>query len=189
MPLAPKIISWASGVPEILPEQVATSLACLTRRMDDASRSGAPAGGARCRDKLLASASLRRCRDKLKRDAKADPTGPRAKQLKAQLDAACAAKKVLKEKLRKAAEADPAGAAAQQLKAKRDQQSAANRKYRRKSKMIADPLHILEIVMPCAGGSAVVVVSERLAKKCKHRPVFVTGFGERLTTRCARGRC
>ena len=51
------------------------------------------------------------------------------------------------------------------------------------SKMIADPLHILEIVMPCAGGSAVVVVSERLAKKCKHRPVYVTGFGERLTTR------
>jgi acetyl-CoA C-acetyltransferase len=51
------------------------------------------------------------------------------------------------------------------------------------SKMIAEPLHILEIVMPCAGGSAVIVVSERLAKKCNHRPVFVTGFGERLTTR------
>ena len=49
--------------------------------------------------------------------------------------------------------------------------------------MIADPLHLLEIVMPCAGGSAVVVVSERLAKKSQHRPVFVTGFGERLTTR------
>ena len=51
------------------------------------------------------------------------------------------------------------------------------------SKVIADPLHVLEIVMPCAGGSAVVVVSDRLAKKCRHRPVYVTGCGERLTTR------
>ena len=51
------------------------------------------------------------------------------------------------------------------------------------SKMIAEPLHILEIVMPCAGGSAVIVVSDRLAKKCRHRPVYVTGCGERLTTR------
>ncbi|MDA0788010.1 MAG: thiolase family protein [Proteobacteria bacterium] len=51
------------------------------------------------------------------------------------------------------------------------------------SKMIADPLHILEIVMPCAGGCAVVVVSDRLAKKCRHRPVHITGCGEHLTTR------
>ena len=51
------------------------------------------------------------------------------------------------------------------------------------SKMIATPLHILEIVMPCAGGNAVVVVSDRLARKCKHRPVYVTGCGEHLTTR------
>lgn len=51
------------------------------------------------------------------------------------------------------------------------------------SKMIADPLHILEIVMPCAGGSAVVVVSDRLAKKCRHRPAYITGCGEHLTTR------
>ena len=51
------------------------------------------------------------------------------------------------------------------------------------SKMVADPLHVLEIVMPCAGGSACIVVSERLARKCKHRPVYVTGCGEHLTTR------
>ncbi|MBU3701848.1 MAG: thiolase family protein [Acidimicrobiia bacterium] len=49
------------------------------------------------------------------------------------------------------------------------------------SKMIADPLRILEIVMPCAGGSAVVVTSTERARRTPHRPVLVTGFGERLT--------
>ena len=51
------------------------------------------------------------------------------------------------------------------------------------SKMIADPLHLLEIVMPCAGGGAVVVADKSLARKSRHRPVQVTGFGERLTTK------
>jgi acetyl-CoA C-acetyltransferase len=51
------------------------------------------------------------------------------------------------------------------------------------SKMIAEPLHILEIVMPCAGGSVVVVASRELAARCRHRSVAVTGFGERLTTK------
>ena len=49
------------------------------------------------------------------------------------------------------------------------------------SPMIADPLHRLEIVMPCAGGLAVVVASKETAARCRHRPAFVTGFGERLT--------
>lgn len=49
------------------------------------------------------------------------------------------------------------------------------------SKMIADPLHILEIVMPCAGGSALVLTSSERARRTPHRPVMVTGFGERLT--------
>jgi len=49
------------------------------------------------------------------------------------------------------------------------------------SKMIADPLHMLEIVMPVAGGSAVVVASREVARRCKHRPAWVTGFGEHLT--------
>lgn len=49
------------------------------------------------------------------------------------------------------------------------------------SKIIADPLHVLEIVMPCAGGSALVVTSADRARHTPHRPVFVKGFGERLT--------
>ncbi|MBL6691111.1 MAG: thiolase family protein [Pseudomonadales bacterium] len=51
------------------------------------------------------------------------------------------------------------------------------------SKMIADPLHILEIVMPCAGGSAVLLASKELAAKSRNRPVYITGFGEHLTTK------
>lgn len=48
------------------------------------------------------------------------------------------------------------------------------------SKMVADPLHILEIVMPVAGGAAVIVASKELAAKAKGRAACVTGFGERL---------
>jgi acetyl-CoA acetyltransferase len=49
------------------------------------------------------------------------------------------------------------------------------------SPMIADPLHLLEIVMPCSGGAAVVVTSAERAKRLPHRPVAVVGFGEFLT--------
>ncbi|HSG88538.1 MAG TPA: thiolase family protein [Pseudomonadales bacterium] len=49
------------------------------------------------------------------------------------------------------------------------------------SPMIADPLHRLEIVMPCAGGAAVVLASAEVAARCRHRPARVTGFGEHLT--------
>ncbi|MAL95007.1 MAG: transporter [Haliea sp.] len=48
------------------------------------------------------------------------------------------------------------------------------------SRMVADPLRLLEIVMPVAGGAAVIVTSETLARRCPHRPVKVLGFGERL---------
>lgn len=48
------------------------------------------------------------------------------------------------------------------------------------SRMVADPLHMLEIVMPVAGGAAVIVASRELAERSKGRPAFVTGFGERL---------
>ena len=51
------------------------------------------------------------------------------------------------------------------------------------SPMIAEPLHILEIVMPVAGGSAMLVVNKELAARSKNRPVHITGFGERLTTK------
>jgi acetyl-CoA C-acetyltransferase len=46
------------------------------------------------------------------------------------------------------------------------------------SKMIADPLRMLEIVMPVAGGAAVVVAGRDVAQRCPHRPVWVSGFGE-----------
>lgn len=49
------------------------------------------------------------------------------------------------------------------------------------SPMIAEPLRLLEIVMPCAGGAAVVVASAEKARKSPHRPVHITGFGECLT--------
>ena len=49
------------------------------------------------------------------------------------------------------------------------------------SRPIAEPLHLLEIVMPCVGGSAVVVTSAERARKVERRPVAITGFGEHLT--------
>jgi acetyl-CoA acetyltransferase len=48
------------------------------------------------------------------------------------------------------------------------------------SRMIADPLRMLEIVMPVAGGHAVVLASRERAKRTPHRPVLVRGCGERL---------
>ncbi|XOV82425.1 MAG: thiolase family protein [bacterium] len=51
------------------------------------------------------------------------------------------------------------------------------------SPVIADPLHILEIVMPCAGGGAVIVVNKALAAKSKNRPAYITGCGERLESK------
>ena len=48
------------------------------------------------------------------------------------------------------------------------------------SPMIADPIHLLEIVMPVAGGAAVVVTSAERAARTKNRPVRIRGFGERL---------
>jgi acetyl-CoA acetyltransferase len=49
------------------------------------------------------------------------------------------------------------------------------------SPMVADPLHKLEIVMPCHGGAAVVIASQDVARRTRNRPVWVKGFGERLT--------
>jgi acetyl-CoA acetyltransferase len=49
------------------------------------------------------------------------------------------------------------------------------------SRMIAEPLRILEIVMPCYGGAAVVLASRERAARTRHRPVYVTGFGEHLS--------
>ena len=48
------------------------------------------------------------------------------------------------------------------------------------SKMVADPLHVLEIVMPVAGGAAVILASKELAARARHRGAVVKGFGEHL---------
>ncbi|SFD41722.1 Acetyl-CoA acetyltransferase [Lentibacillus persicus] len=51
------------------------------------------------------------------------------------------------------------------------------------SPLIADPLHLLEIVMPVAGGAAVIVTSEDRAGQGKHKPVYLKGAGEKITHR------
>jgi acetyl-CoA acetyltransferase len=48
------------------------------------------------------------------------------------------------------------------------------------SPVIAAPLHMLEIVMPVMGGSAVVVTNADLARRSRNRPVWIKGFGERV---------
>ncbi|OMC38135.1 transporter [Mycobacterium sp. GA-1841] len=48
------------------------------------------------------------------------------------------------------------------------------------SPVIADPLHMLEIVMPCVGGAAVVVAGAEVAARARNRPVWVKGFGEHV---------
>ncbi|MCP3029861.1 thiolase family protein [Halobacillus sp. A1] len=51
------------------------------------------------------------------------------------------------------------------------------------SPLISDPLHLLEIVMPVAGGAAVVVTSEENANRGRHKPVYLRGAGEKITHR------
>lgn len=48
------------------------------------------------------------------------------------------------------------------------------------SPVIADPLHMLEIVMPCLGGAAVVVAGAGVAARSANRPVWIKGFGEQV---------
>lgn len=49
------------------------------------------------------------------------------------------------------------------------------------SRVVADPLHILEIVMLCHGGASVVLASKERAARCNKRPAFITGCGEHLS--------
>ncbi len=51
------------------------------------------------------------------------------------------------------------------------------------SPMIVEPLHMLEIVMPCAGAAAIVVTSAEQARRCRHRPAYLLGSGEYCTHR------
>ncbi|MFO7553493.1 MAG: thiolase family protein [Haliea sp.] len=48
------------------------------------------------------------------------------------------------------------------------------------SKLVADPLRLLEIVMPVAGGAAFIVASSDVARNCAQRPVVIRGCGEQL---------
>jgi len=50
-----------------------------------------------------------------------------------------------------------------------------------RSPRICDPLKLLEIVMPCFGGGALVITTRERAERARHRPVFVSGFGEHVT--------
>jgi acetyl-CoA acetyltransferase len=48
------------------------------------------------------------------------------------------------------------------------------------SPMVADPLHMLEIVMRCHGGAGVLIANADVAKKSGNRPVWIKGCGERI---------
>ena len=48
------------------------------------------------------------------------------------------------------------------------------------SPMVADPLHLLEIVMRCHGGAGVLIANADIAKKSGNRPVWIKGCGERI---------
>ena len=51
------------------------------------------------------------------------------------------------------------------------------------SPIVATPLHLFEIVMPVAGGDAVIVVSPERARSFKKAPVHLLGAGEKVTHR------
>lgn len=55
------------------------------------------------------------------------------------------------------------------------------------SPLVAEPLHLLDIVMPVAGGTAVVVTSTARAGRFPQRPVLLRGAGERVTHRAVSG--
>lgn len=49
------------------------------------------------------------------------------------------------------------------------------------SPMITDPIHMLETVMRVDGGAGVLIANADIARAARHRPVWITGFGERIT--------
>lgn len=48
------------------------------------------------------------------------------------------------------------------------------------SPMIADPIHMLETVMRVHGGAAVLIANADIARRARHRPVWIKGFGEHI---------
>lgn len=51
------------------------------------------------------------------------------------------------------------------------------------SPMIVEPLRLLEVVMPCAGGAAFVVTTVERARELRREPVAIAGAGEKVTHR------
>lgn len=49
------------------------------------------------------------------------------------------------------------------------------------SPVIAEPLHLLEIVLPVQGGAAVLVANADVARSGRNRPVWIKGFGEQVS--------
>jgi acetyl-CoA acetyltransferase len=45
------------------------------------------------------------------------------------------------------------------------------------SRIVADPLHLLECVMPCAGACAFIVTRADIARSMKHKPAYILGGG------------
>ncbi len=48
------------------------------------------------------------------------------------------------------------------------------------SPMIADPIHMLETVMRVHGGAGVLIANADVARRGRHRPVWIKGFGEHI---------
>ena len=51
------------------------------------------------------------------------------------------------------------------------------------SPMVTSPLHLFEIVMPVAGGEAVIVTSDKRSSRSSRKPVRLLGAGEKITHR------
>ena len=49
------------------------------------------------------------------------------------------------------------------------------------SRMVNDPLHLLECVMPCGGAAACIVTSAERAPSSPHPPVYLLGAGASAT--------
>jgi acetyl-CoA C-acetyltransferase len=53
------------------------------------------------------------------------------------------------------------------------------------SPMIADPIHMLETVMRVQGGTGVLIANADIGRRARHRPVWITGFGEHIAFKTA----
>jgi len=53
------------------------------------------------------------------------------------------------------------------------------------SPVIADPIHMLETVMRVQGGSGVLIANADVARRGRHRPVWLKGFGEHIRFKTA----